>query len=157
MATSETDSAKNRVADVIEVPRDLMSSIRRHGAKTYPEECCGVLIGTLGGDGSPAQVTKLLAAENQREEGARHNRFLIDPSVILKAQKTARQVGLEILGYYHSHPDHPAVPSDFDREHAWPDQSYIIVSVREGSPGDQRSWRLKDDRGGFEEETLRTT
>jgi len=131
---------------------DLVA-IHRHGEATYPEECCGVMIGPVGDDGD-VRIEELIAAENEREDESRHNRFLISPRALLQAQRSARERGLEIVGYYHSHPDHPARPSDFDRDHAWPGVSYLIVSVVEGKAVDTRSWRLTDDRSAFEEEAV---
>lgn len=126
-----------------------------HAATTYPEECCGVLLGTQSRDGGreTSLVERVLSIENERED-SRHNRFLIQPETVLAAHKEARRLGLDILGYYHSHPDHPAVPSEYDREHAWPGMSYVIVSVEDGEPVDTRSWRLSEDRDGFLEEQL---
>lgn len=118
----------------------------------YPEECCGVLVGRS--EAGSSRVEEVISAENERQE-SRHNRYLISPKAILKAQREARERGLDIVGYYHSHPDHPARPSDFDREHAWPGTSYLIVSVEKGTAVDARSWRLADDRGHFDEEPLR--
>lgn len=134
-------------------PRHL-HAVERHAEGAYPEECCGVLIGHRLEDGEEGYlVERLLPAANDRED-SRHNRFLIRPETILAAEKEARGLGLEIIGYYHSHPDHPAVPSEFDREHAWPGVSYLIASVEEGRVAVSRSWRLADDRTRFEEETL---
>ena len=131
-------------------PRHLQT-IGRHAAMSYPEECCGVLIGKP--QASTTMVERVLSVGNERDE-SRHNRFLISPSTVLAAHKEARALGLEIVGYYHSHPDHPARPSDFDREHAWPGVSYLIVSVQSGKVADARSWRLSDDRKGFDEEAI---
>ena len=132
-----------------------LATIYRHGRRAYPEECCGVMIGPPAEKGSEAVVvTRVLSAENEREDASRHNRFLISPRALLDAQRSARDGGLEILGYYHSHPDHPARPSDFDREHAWPGVSYLIISVEKGEVVDTRSWRLTDDRGRFDEEKV---
>lgn len=134
------------------MPRHRLA-MENHAAATYPEECCGVLIGRATAEGDGALVERVRPVDNQRLD-SRGNRYLIDPETVLAAEKEARNLGLEVLGYYHSHPDHPAVPSDFDREHAWPGQSYVIVSVREGEVADTRSWRLADDRDRFQEETL---
>ena len=123
------------------------------GRATYPEECCGVMIGTLR-NGDQAEVVEIVSARNEREDGNRHNRFLISPQALLEAQRSARARQFEVVGYYHSHPDHPARPSDFDRDHAWPGQSYLIISVQSGEVADCRSWRLKDDRTAFDEETV---
>jgi proteasome lid subunit RPN8/RPN11 len=145
---SETDA----VSRLTLLPRHRLA-IERHGAATYPEECCGVLIGRSREDGVGATVERLLSVDNERQD-SRGNRFLIHPETVLAAEREARRAGLTIVGYYHSHPDHPAEPSEFDREHAWPGLSYVIVSVRQGEPDEMRSWRLTDDRERFEEETL---
>lgn len=134
------------------VPR-FRVAIGQHGAATYPEECCGVLIGRPMLERPGHLVLKLRPVENERKD-SRGNRFLIHPETVLAAQKEARELDFDVIGYYHSHPDHPAEPSDFDREHAWPGLSYVIVSVLEGEVGQVRSWRLSDDRSGFEEEPL---
>lgn len=135
-------------------PADL-AEIERHAVRTYPEECCGFLLGPLPSEPPEVRVTRVLAADNERED-SRHNRFVIRPEIVLQAHKQARAEGLTVLGYYHSHPDHPAEPSEFDREHAWPGLSYLIVSVRGGQVAEARSWRLRDDRGGFEPEAVAT-
>jgi len=131
-------------------PRHLQT-VGRHATASYPDECCGVLIGRAL-DGSTV-VERVLSVGNERQD-SRHNRFLISPETILAAQKEARSLGLDIVGYYHSHPDHPARPSDFDREHAWPWVSYLIVSLQGRKVVDTRSWRLREDRESFDEETV---
>ena len=123
----------------------------QHAATSYPDECCGVLIGRILDDSTV--VERLLSVDNERNE-SRHNRYLINPETVLAAHKEARALGLDVVGYYHSHPDHPARPSEFDREHAWPGVSYLIVSVEKGSVADARSWRLADDREKFDEEEI---
>ncbi len=133
-------------------PRHLQT-IGLHGSSTYPEECCGVLIGHPADAAGTTLVERLLSVDNERGD-SRHNRYVIAPETVLAAQREARAAGLEIVGYYHSHPDHPARPSDFDREHAWPGLSYLIVAVERGRVADARSWRLADDRGRFDEETI---
>jgi proteasome lid subunit RPN8/RPN11 len=133
-------------------PRHLQT-IGLHGTSTYPEECCGVLIGRPANAGGTTLVERLLSVDNERGD-SRHNRYVITPETVLAAQREARAAGLEIVGYYHSHPDHPARPSDFDREHAWPGLSYLIVSVERGRVVDARSWRLADDRERFDEEAI---
>lgn len=134
------------------LPRHRLA-IEKHAAATYPEECCGVLVGRRLGEAEGCVVERLLAVDNQRAD-SRGNRFLIAPETVLAAEKEARRAGSSIVGYYHSHPDHPARPSGFDREHAWPGLSYVIVSVEEGEPADLRSWRLADERDRFAEEEL---
>ena len=143
---------KNPMGRRLVIDRDHLQTIGRHGSATYPEECCGVLIGRPTAAGTTA-VERLLSVDNERGD-SRHNRYVIAPETVLAAQRQARAAGLEIVGYYHSHPDHPARPSEFDREHAWPGLSYLIVSIEHGEVADTRSWRLDDDRERFDEETI---
>lgn len=131
-----------------------LAAIYKHGREAYPDECCGVMIGPLPELDGQVVISEVVSAQNEREDSSRHNRFLISPQALLEAQRSARRRGLEILGYYHSHPDHPARPSEFDREHAWPGTSYLIISVEKGSVVDATSWRLTDDRSRFDEEEL---
>jgi proteasome lid subunit RPN8/RPN11 len=123
------------------------AAIRAHGAETYPNECCGALIGRDG------VVTETLALPNTTEEGPRR-RFMVRPQDYRAAERRAGELGGELLGFYHSHPDHPAQPSQYDLDHAWPFFSYVIVSVREGVSGDMTSWRLREDRSAFDQEDL---
>ncbi len=122
-------------------------AIRRHGEQAYPHECCGALIGRGG------VVTDAFELPNTTEEGPRR-RFLVRPSDYREAEKRAFELAAELLGFYHSHPDHPARPSQYDLDHAWPFFSYVIVSVQAGAPSDMTSWRLRDDRSAFDEEAL---
>lgn len=128
-----------------------LNTVGQHAAMSYPDECCGVLIGRTLGDSTV--VERVLSVGNERSD-SRHNRYLINPETVLAAHKEARALGLDVVGYYHSHPDHPARPSDFDREHAWPGVSYLIVSVERRNVADVRSWRLADDRERFDEEEI---
>lgn len=132
---------------------DHLETIHDHARAAYPEECCGVLMGTLGEGGLGGTVEVARPLENERQD-SRHNRYVIHPETVLGAHKEARRLGLDILGYFHSHPDHPAVPSEFDREHAWPGVSYVITSVEQGQIAGTRSWQLTEDRDAFDEETL---
>jgi proteasome lid subunit RPN8/RPN11 len=125
----------------------VADAIQSHGRETYPHECCGAL---LGKDGVANATVPL---PNTTEEGPRR-RFLVRPGDYQQAERAAADAGRELLGFYHSHPDHPARPSQYDLDHAWPSFSYVIVSVLTGEPGDLRSWTLKDDRSALEEETL---
>ena len=145
------------------ITAELAEKIREHGVETYPYECCGALLGTdhdvLAHD--PNQESRKISREvlslfpliNRRDDSPR-NRFAVTADDVREAEKAARAQGLEVIGWYHSHPDHPARPSDFDRDHAWPWYSYIIVSVHTGVPQDMTSWRLKDDRSGYLEEKI---
>jgi proteasome lid subunit RPN8/RPN11 len=131
-------------------PRHLQT-VGRIAAMSYPEECCGVLIGRAQAESTI--VERVLTLQNERRD-SRHNRYLISPETVLAAQKEARALGLDVVGYFHSHPDHPARPSEFDREHAWPGYSYLIVAVENRKVADARSWRLSDDRERFDEEEI---
>src|SRR5476651_2236883 len=122
-------------------------AIRLHGQETYPHECCGALVGTDG------RVTATVALPNTTEEGPRR-RFLVRPSDYRLAEQRAGELEGELLGFYHSHPDHPARPSQYDLDHAWPTFAYVIVAVAAGVAGDMTVWYLKDDRSSFEEGSL---
>jgi proteasome lid subunit RPN8/RPN11 len=126
---------------------EVDAAIRAHGAETYPDECCGALIGRDG------VVTETLALPNTTEDGPRR-RFKVRPQDYRAAEGRAAQLGGELLGFYHSHPDHPAKPSQTDLDYAWPFFSYVIVSVRDGVSGDMTSWRLREDRSAFDQEEL---
>ena len=123
------------------------AAIRAHGMETYPNECCGALIGRDG------VVHSTYALPNTTEEGPRR-RFLVRPDDYREAERRAGQAGGELLGFYHSHPDHPARPSQYDLDHAWPFFSYVIVSVRAGVSEDMTSWRLQEDRSALDQEDL---
>lgn len=127
--------------------------IRRHGEQDYPFECCGLLVGCFEADGRKT-VVETYAISNAREEAAKRNRFLISPEEFMRGEKFARSKSLDVVGIYHSHPDSPAVPSQYDLDHALPVYSYIIVSVREGQAGDFFSWEMEADRSKFNAEKL---
>jgi proteasome lid subunit RPN8/RPN11 len=125
------------------------AAIREHGAATYPHECCGFLVGERGAAGAGTlRVRDLVRAENIREDSP-HNRYLIDPAAFVRVQRAADARGLDIVGFYHSHPDAPARPSEFDREHAWPHYAYLIVRVAQGEPGELHAFALSEDRATF--------
>ena len=130
------------------VPNRLMEEINAHVEKAYPEEGAGFLIGEEG------EVKKIIALTNTREDGARHNRFLFTPQDYLKAELLADTLGLDLIGVFHSHPDCPNVPSDYDREWAQPFFSYIITRVDQGKAVSSRSWKLMEDRSRYEEEAI---
>ena len=123
---------------------------RAHGRDTFPPESCGAMLGKDG------VVSEAYALPNTTEEGPRR-RFLVRPNDYRLAEQRASEAGLELLGFYHSHPDHPAKPSQYDLDHAWPFFSYVIVSVMAGEDKLLTSWRLKDDRSAFDEETVEIT
>jgi proteasome lid subunit RPN8/RPN11 len=122
--------------------------VRVDGEKAYPNECCGVLIGEI--DNAGVKIAKhAQAISNARESGEQYNRFLITPEDMLRAEQTARAMKLDVIGFYHSHPDHPAAPSDYDKEHALPFYSYVIVSVKQGKSKELTSWELTANRTDF--------
>lgn len=123
------------------------AAIRAHGRETFPHECCGAM---LGRDGVVHEAHPL---PNTTEEGPRR-RFLVRPGDYRAAEQRARGAGLDLLGFYHSHPDHPARPSQYDLDHAWPSFSYVIVSIMTGEDKRLTSWRLKADRSAFDEEPV---
>jgi proteasome lid subunit RPN8/RPN11 len=119
-----------------------MDAIRRHGAATYPDECCGALIGV--GD----VIREAFPMDNTTASGAAR-RFRIGPDAYRAAEARAAALGASLLGFYHSHPNEPARPSAYDLEHAWPNFIYVIISVGKGVPGDTTAWRLQDNRSEF--------
>ena len=134
---------------MLAVSNDLIEQINKHVEEAYPEEGAGFLIGVAG------EVKRILSLPNAREDEARHNRFLITPEEYLKAELTADRLGLSLIGVFHSHPDCPNVPSEYDREWAQPFFSYIITRVDEGKAVSHRSWRLVEDRSKYEEEEIK--
>jgi len=140
----------------LKISSELADKIRSHGAQTYPHECCGALLGrdTEVADRRVYREIHALHPLVNRRDDSPNNRFSVTSQDVLDAEKAARQQGLEVVGWYHSHPDHPARPSQYDRDHAWPWYSYIIVSVANRIPEEMTSWRLTDDRTEFELEEI---
>lgn len=126
----------------LRLPDGLLGEIRRHGERAYPAECCGALVGRV--EGAAKEVVRLAPAVNRRTDDP--HRYLISPDDLRRLEADLRHQGLAIVGYYHSHPDHPAVPSGFDTEHAWPWYSYLIVRVERGQGLDAASWTLDDEQ-----------
>ena len=137
---------------MITIAEKQLSEIRTHGISDYPYECCGLLLGWFGPDGKT--VTETFPISNAREESAKRNRFLITPEELLRGEQYARSNNLEVVGFYHSHPDSPAVPSQYDLEHAWPTYSYIIVSTSADRANDLFSWEQEPDRSRFNQEEM---
>ena len=143
----------------LHISHELAERIGRHGAETFPHECCGALLGrdeafAENTSAEPSrEVLQLFPLVNRRDDSPR-NRFAVSAEDVLDAEKEARKHGLDVIGWYHSHPDHAARPSQFDREHAWPWYSYIILSVMSGKPAEMTSWRLNDDRLDYTPERI---
>lgn len=151
----------------LKLTTEHLEAIRRHGARDYPSECCGIMLGSI--DGDLKQVAEIVPLTNLRHDPDRaqellpldepgreteRNRFLIDPRDQIRVEKGARTRGLEVVGYYHSHPDHPARPSGYDCDHAWPWYSYVIISVQCAEARDFNSWVLSEDRSRFDLEQV---
>ncbi len=131
-----------------------LEAIKKHGEATFPYECCGLLLGPLVENQKIVQET--YPVDNAKERETQHNRFLIPPQAVLEAEKYARKKNLDVLGFYHSHPNAEARPSQFDLDHAWPFYSYVIVSVRQGKAEALNSWRMANDRAQFDPEDIVT-
>ena len=146
---------------MLKLPSDVVARIRAHLEAQYPHEACGILIGDVRYDGAKPEsktakdvVLVPNAWEVESENEGQRNRYLISPDDVARADREAGKRGLDIIGFFHSHPDHPARPSETDREFAWPNISFVIVSVRQRRAVDLRSWVLRDDRSGFDEEFI---
>ncbi len=133
----------------LRVSETLLGTIHREGERAYPGECCGVLAGQPG---EIKQVRRLLPVVNRRADDP--HRYLIAHEDLQRVEAEVRQADLEVLGFYHSHPDHPAAPSSFDAEHAWPWYSYLIVRVDRGRAVEATSWQLAGDRSAMLPESL---
>ena len=129
---------------------DVDIDIRRHGRDSYPEESCGALIGRDGFVVEAMRLPNLMGEEARR-------RFLVGPVEYQVAEKRAAEMGGQLIGFYHSHPDHPARPSQTDLDQAWPTFSYVILAVQNGEPGTMTSWRLREDRSAFDEQAVSVT
>ncbi|MEJ2448513.1 MAG: M67 family metallopeptidase [Anaerolineales bacterium] len=137
------------------ISEDILKRIHNHGENAYPEEGAGLMLGSVK-DGN-RKVKELLFLDNAREDGARHNRYLITAEDMLRGEREAEHRDLSIIGIFHSHPDHPSQPSEFDREYALPWYSYLITRIEKGQALESRCWRLMEDRSGFDPEEIHLT
>lgn len=138
---------------MIDIKKNHIEQIKEHAQKDYPYECCGILLGKF--ENGEKTVTEVLEISNEKEEENRHNRYLIPSSKILETELYAIKNGLDIVGFYHSHPDHSAIPSAYDVEHALPVYSYLIVSVYAAKAVDFTISVLSADRAKFEKELIK--
>jgi proteasome lid subunit RPN8/RPN11 len=134
---------------VLKVSSGLIARIAVHVEQAYPEEGAGFLLGVEG------EVKEIMPLSNSREDGARHNRYLIAPEDYMRAEMKAAELGLDLIGVFHSHPDCPNAPSEYDREWAQPFFSYVITRVDKGGAVSHRSWKLSEDRAKYEEQELK--
>jgi proteasome lid subunit RPN8/RPN11 len=142
---------------MIRIGAAQLEEIRRHAEREYPRECCGLLVGSIEDGGRTRVVSATRAVENAWEEGeTMHRRMRIPPLEYARAERESAAAGLGVVGNYHSHPEHPAAPSEFDLRNLapWPTMSYVIVSVRQGEAADLRSWELEPDGSRFVEEEI---
>ena len=145
------DASKDRMT--IYITTEALQQIRSAGEDGYPDEVCGLMLGRDGKDGRT--VSALVPVANSFEGEEQYHRYLITPADMFRAEREARRLGLDVLGVYHSHPNAPARPSEYDRDHAaWTTWSYVIVSVSEGNASEVRAWRLHDDRSAYDEDHL---
>ena len=142
-----------RTTATLSIPTDARVQMHRHAERSYPDECCGAMFGVV--DGDERSVVEVREIENSWDPVERRRRFLITPNEYMRVEREADGLGLSLLGFYHSHPNAEARPSEFDREHAWPWFAYPIIEVRDGSANGMRAWQLQDDRRGYEELRLR--
>jgi len=136
---------------LIELRSEDLKRLEQHAARDYPNECCGILLGKV--EGARRTITAVFPVENARQDSAR-NRYLIRPEDFLNAIDNAERRGVEVLGFYHSHPDQPAQPSRFDQEHAWPWVVYLIHSVMNGAAAETTAWTMAMDRSAFIREEI---
>ena len=137
---------------MIELDAGVLDAIRRHGESDYPEECCGILLGRMTAAGR--RITEARPLANARSD-ERRRRFLITATDYRRAEAAADAAGLVLVGFYHSHPDHPAAPSEYDREHALPWHAYLVLRVASGRAAECTAWVLANDRSAFEPEAMR--
>ena len=130
-----------------------LQSIMSHAKSTYPEECCGFLLGL---DSVVRTVERIVSVQNVNQD-SRRNRYNIDPKDLIRADEEARRSNMSLIGIYHSHPDAPAQPSQFDLEHAWPWYTYLLLSVQNGQRKDVAAWNLSEDRSAFHLDDLKVT
>lgn len=136
----------------LRIPKQELRWLHQHAEEGYPHE----VVGILAGDKATQRVQHVEPLRNERADSA-HNRYRVSGLVLMRAEQALEAKGFDILGYYHSHPDHPAQYSDYDRDHALPNLSYLIVSVVKGKAQDTLSWRLCEDRSAMDPEVITVT
>jgi len=137
---------------MLTIPPNILRSIQSHGEAAYPNEGAGLLLGQAAEGGK--NVVDILPLANEWEAGEQYHRYMLTPQDMLRGETEAARRGLDIIGIFHSHPDHPAEPSNMDRDWAWPWFSYVITSVHQAHAVISRSWLLREDRSAFDEEAI---
>jgi proteasome lid subunit RPN8/RPN11 len=135
---------------------DQISQIQQEGCQAYPNECCGAMLGkdVVEGEETRRTVQRLEPLRNAFVDSEQFHRFSLDARDLMRLEKMAGEAGLYVLGFYHSHPDHPARPSEYDRQHAWPFYSYVIVAIEKRKPVDLTSWQLDEATEQFRKEEI---
>jgi proteasome lid subunit RPN8/RPN11 len=146
----------NTANTVLLIADGILAGMKSHASSTYPEECCGLLLGVFEGGSRTKRVIESKRMGNVFVKEERYHRYTIDPKEFLVTETDAESRGLEVVGIYHSHPDAPAKPSQFDTNLAWPTLSYVVMRVTNSRPEETRSWVLRDDRSEFTEEKIST-
>jgi|SRR5687767_3939925 len=138
------------------IPEAVAKQIESEGVAAYPNECCGLLIGREAGGAGSRVVDRLVPMKNAFDEKEQYHRFTIDPLAMMEAEKTAEREGKAVLGFYHSHPDHPARPSEYDRQHVppWSFYSHVIVAIHQRKPVDMTSWSMNEESEQFEPQRI---
>lgn len=141
---------------VLVLSNPIRQQIEQEGVAAYPDECCGILIGIEepGAQMTRRVVERIIPMANAFDESEQYHRFSIDPKSLMQAEREAGKTGKLVLGFYHSHPDEAARPSEYDRTHAWEFYSYVIVSIKEGKPADLTAWMLTAPGGGFRSQDI---
>ena len=138
---------------VLVIPESVARRIEAEGIAAYPNECCGLLVGR---DGDRRMVDRLVPMKNAFDEKEQYHRFTIDPVAMIETEKLAEREGKAVLGFYHSHPDHPARPSEYDRQHVppWSFYSHVIVAIHQRKPVDMTSWTMNEETEQFDPQTI---
>lgn len=141
---------------VLVIPESVARRIEEEGVAAYPNECCGLLVGRDAGDAGRRVVDRLVPMKNAFDEKEQYHRFTIDPVAMIEAEKSAENEGKAVLGFYHSHPDHPARPSEYDRTHVppWSFYSHVIVAIHQRKPVDLTSWTMNEETEQFEPQRI---
>ncbi len=137
---------------VTTITAEAYLALSAHLEAAYPNEGAGLLLGS--GDGAERAITAVLTLPNRWDGDEQYHRFLLTPQDMLAGEQQAAARGLDVIGIFHSHPDHPAEPSGFDRDWALPWYVYTITRVTAGRVDHTRAWRLRDDRSGYTEDTF---
>lgn len=140
----------------IVLTHQLLEKMHAHAISAFPEECCGLMLGTFEENSRVKKVIELKQMKNVFAPQERYHRYTIDPMEFMQVENEAEKKGEEIIGVYHSHPNAPSRPSLFDQGHAWPSLSYVVIEIREKKPISIRSWLLREDRGDFLQEKIKS-